>query len=421
MPSEIQNYKCPACTGPLHFAAASGKLECEYCGSIYEIEEMEAKYAAGAEAAVEASANKKADPEGWGPGAGMKAYSCPSCGAELVCDENTAASSCPYCGNPTVAPAQFADMLKPDYVIPFKKEKKEAKAALLQHYKGKALLPKSFVDGNHIEEIQGVYVPFWLYDGVCHGDMRYEGEEKERHSRGNEEIITHKYYDVHRVGDLEFEKIPADGSSRMPDTHMDSIEPYDYSEIKPFSMAYLPGYLADKYDVTKEECEDRFVTRAKDATKSAIRKSVEGYDSVKDRGGELNVKTTNVSYALMPVWLLSTKWNGQNYLFAMNGQTGKLTGDLPISKGKLCGFIFGIGIPLLIFGIILANLLEFDLLIGIFAPIVITALIAFGLVGSMKSVHTPSAAQYVTEKGLKLTVKTDEYVRTETERRTKNN
>ena len=187
MAEQITNYQCPACTGPLHYSESLGKLKCDYCGTEYEVAEIEAMYAKKEEKSVEAQkkAEKeteqkkqqqaKAAEEGWDTSdisdnwgkdaAGMKSYNCPSCGAELICDETTAATSCPYCGNPTVVPGQFSGVLKPDYVIPFKVSKKEAIEKLKMHYKGRPYLPKSFKDDNHIEEIQGVYVPFWMFDG----------------------------------------------------------------------------------------------------------------------------------------------------------------------------------------------------------------------------------------------------------------
>ena len=163
MPTQVTNYQCPACTGPLHFVGASGKLECEYCGASYEVAEIEALYAekeekaaAAQQAAEEANAGQNPPSEDgdawdtsgfsedWGTeGDGMRAYSCPSCGAELICDENTAATSCPYCGNPTVVPGQFSGQLRPDFIIPFKLSKEDAVKALKDHYKGKILLPKS--------------------------------------------------------------------------------------------------------------------------------------------------------------------------------------------------------------------------------------------------------------------------------------
>jgi uncharacterized Zn finger protein (UPF0148 family) len=279
MASQVTNYKCPACTGPLHFVGASGKLECDYCGTQYEVADIEKLYAdkeaaaaaasEKAEAKAEANRQKMADMESqgwdtsglssdWGAEAdGMKAYNCPSCGAELICDASTAATSCPYCGNPTVVPGQFSGALKPDFVLPFKLSKEDAVAALKNHYKGKPLLPKAFTSGNHIEKIQGVYVPFWMFDGQAEGTVDYEGLIHHEYETSDYEVTETEHYDVHRGGSISFEKVPVDASSKMPDDHMDSIEPYDYTDLKPFSTAYLPGFLADKYDVSVEDSHDR--------------------------------------------------------------------------------------------------------------------------------------------------------------------
>ncbi|MGM9566968.1 MAG: hypothetical protein ACI3W6_02155 [Clostridia bacterium] len=148
---------------------------------------------------------------------------------------------------------------------------------------------------------------------------------------------------------MPFERIPADASSKMPDDYMDSIEPFDYSELRPFSMAYLPGYLADKYDVSMEESSHRAGERAKNTAEELLRRdAAAGYMSCTPVSRNVQIHRGRVQYALLPVWLLTTKWNGENFLFAMNGQTGKLIGDLPVSKGRFWGLFAGIALPLMI-------------------------------------------------------------------------
>lgn len=364
MATQITNYQCPACTGPLHYEGSTGKLECEYCGSSYDIAEIEALYAAKEEASVNAAAAAEAqqaqDEEenaeyaeytsttsSWNAEvANLKSYNCPSCGAELICDATTAATSCPYCGNPTIVPSQFKDMLKPDLIIPFKLDKNAAVSALKNYYKGKRLLPKEFSNNNHIEEIKGVYVPFWLFDGEAVADVRYVATRVSSFTRGDERITTTEHFQVHRAGTLAFENIPVDASSKMPDAHMDAIEPYDYKDLRPFSTAYLPGYMADKYDVSAEECARHADERALNTTEAKLAETVAGYATCVPTDKRMHIRRGKAKYALMPVWMLSTKWNGQNFLFAMNGQTGKLIGDLPISKSKLIGLFAGIAVPL---------------------------------------------------------------------------
>ena len=203
MADQISNYQCPSCMGPLHYDGKSGRLKCEYCGSDFSVQEIEALYKEKDEAAAAASAQAEIledqfSAEGewsvsgtnWAKEPGLKAYNCPSCGAELVCDETTAATACPYCGNPSIVPGQLSDMLKPDYVIPFKLSKEEAVAALKKYYIGKRLLPKEFSDKNHIEEIKGVYVPFWLFDGAADADMQFQGTRVSSVTTGNTIVTT---------------------------------------------------------------------------------------------------------------------------------------------------------------------------------------------------------------------------------------
>ena len=368
MPSQITNYQCPACNGGLHFSSATGRLECEYCGSSFSVEEVEAYYAkkdeaaaaaqAKAEAKAEAAAAQaaQATAEGWdisgmssdwgADAAGMRAYNCPSCGAELICDATTAATSCPYCGNPSIVPGQFAGALKPDYVIPFKLDKNAAVAALRQHYKGKYLLPKVFSDESHINEIKGVYVPFWLFSSTADADASFLATKTEAHREGDFDVVTTFHYQVHRAGSMDFAFVPVDGSTKMPNDYMDSLEPYDYSELKPFSTAYMPGYLADKFDISSDDSARRVEERIRTTVEHVVDSDVQGYVSVSPSGSNVKINRGAVNYAMLPVWLLNTKWEGKDYLFAMNGQTGKLVGDLPVDQRKLR--LTRIGLALLI-------------------------------------------------------------------------
>ena len=265
----------------------------------------------------------------------LRAFNCPSCGAQLLVDQVTAVTSCPYCGNNAVVPGQLSDVLKPDYVIPFKKSREDALAALKNYYGGKKFLPNSFTDGNHLEEVQGVYVPFWLYTGSGQGDVTFNGRNIRTWSDKDNIYTETDHYLVHRVGTMRFERVPVDGSTRMPDAHMDAIEPFDYSEMVPFSIGYLPGYITDRYDQDVRECDKRARSRVENTCVDAMRDTVGGYMEVDVARQSADVDWSNVAYALLPVWMLHTSWEGEDFLFAMNGQTGKLIGDLPIDKGKV--------------------------------------------------------------------------------------
>jgi len=333
----------------------------------------------------------------------MRSYVCPSCGAELLCDVTTAATSCPYCGNPTVVPGQFADTRKPDYVIPFKVDKDAAVAALKQHYKGKPLLPGSFASENHLEEVKGVYVPFWLFDGEATANVTFAATRSRVHTTASERITTTEHYRVERSGKVSFEKVPVDGSTKMPDSHMDAIEPFDYAQMEPFSMAYLPGFLADKYDVDADSCADRAQERCRNSAIAAMEETVTGYSSCSVQHADVQIRQNDTHYALLPVWLLSTKWQEKNYLFAMNGQTGKLIGDLPVSKGKLALWFVALFAVFAALGWLL-----FEAEAGIIGGAVIAVIVCAIMAGAMKTAHLQTDAHaYIPGSGVTLTGRSD--------------
>lgn len=410
---ESVNYQCPACGGPLRYDGGKGKLVCDHCDSEFEVAQIEAMFAT-----AEAKAEERA------AGAGAQTldggYVCASCGAQLMTDGTVAVSRCPYCGNQTMQAATFTGDFKPDLVIPFKLDHKAAVAALDEHYKGKILLPREFKTGNHIDEVQGVYVPFWLYDSNANGSATFEATNTRSYMRGDDEIIETDHYTCERSGSMAFTLIPVDGSTRMPDGHMDSIEPYDYQSLVTYSSAYLPGFLANRWDEDVDACRCRAEHRVTKSVENALGETVTGYATVDCTSSNVDCGWHDERCALFPVWMLSTSWEGQNFLFAMNGQTGRLVGDLPISKPKLiaiCAVVFG-GLWVGMDG---ASVMESDnplwgLAMIVLIPVIITVIVGAVLVGQMKSaVEAGQADNYLDRSTFQLASQSDTYTHTTTQ------
>lgn len=330
----LQEYKCPCCGGAISFDSSLQKMKCPFCDTEFEVDALQ-EY--GNELQSEQEDDMEWDTSGgseWQEGEteGLRSYVCRSCGGEIIGDENMAASACPFCGNPIVLTGQFSGNLRPDFVIPFQLDKKAAKEKLMGHLQGKRLLPKVFKDQNHIDEIKGVYVPFWLFDANAKAAIRYKATKVRTWNDSNYHYTETNYFLVHRSGTIGFVKVPADGSSKMADDLMESIEPFDFKRMVKFKMPYLAGYMADKYDVTAEESVSRINERVKTSTEAAFASTVKGYTSVIPENSSIHLSRGNVQYALFPVWILNTRWNGKQYTFAMNGQTGKFVGDLPMDQ-----------------------------------------------------------------------------------------
>ena len=342
--SLLQQYKCPCCDGAIEFDAKLQKMKCPYCSTEFELETLQAYDAELGEQPQDNMSWDTAAGQEWTPGEseGLRVYTCNTCGGEIVADETTGASECPFCGNPVVMTGQFAGALKPDLVIPFKVDKKAAIAALQNHYKGKVLLPKVFKDQNHIKEVKGLYVPVWLFDTDADAHVRYKASTVRTWSDSDYNYTETSYFSVTRGGSIGFADVPVDGSTKMDDTLMESIEPFDLSAAVDFKTAYLSGYLADKYDVDADASIQRANERIKRSTEEAFSATVQGYATVTPTATSIRLNNGRAKYALLPVWILNTQWNGQKFTFAINGQTGKIVGDLPMDKGMLNKWVYGI-------------------------------------------------------------------------------
>ena len=332
--AKMQEFKCPCCGGSIEFDSSVQKMKCPYCDTEFDVKTL-SEYAQSVEEEEpeDMSWSDEAGDE-WqeGESEGLRTYVCKSCGGEIVGDVNTAATACPFCGSPVVMTGNLSGVLKPDYVIPFKLDKKAAKAGLMRHLRGKRLLPKVFKDQNHIDEIKGIYVPFWLFDTDADADIRYRATKVRSWSDKNYNYTETRFFMVARSGNIGFTRVPVDGSTKMEDDLMESIEPFDFKEAVPFQTAYLAGYMADKYDVGAEESIARANERVKRSTEDNFKSTVTGYTSVTTEQSSVRLHDGSAKYALYPVWILNTTWNGKQYRFAMNGQSGKFVGDLPVDK-----------------------------------------------------------------------------------------
>lgn len=319
-------------------------MKCPYCDTEFEMETLEAYDRELKEESSDDMTWDTAAGGEWTEGEkeGLRVYVCQSCAGEIVTDETTGAASCPYCGNPVVMKEQFLGDLKPDFVIPFKLDKKAAIDALKRHYKGKLLLPKVFSQENHIQEIKGVYVPVWLFDTEAQANMRWKATRVRSWSDSDYIYTETQHYSVTRGGTIAFDHVPVDGSTKMDDALMESIEPFDFSQAVDFRTAYLSGFLADRYDVGSEQSVARANDRIRTSTEQAFASTVGGYTTLIPVCNHVQLKNGRAKYALYPVWLLNTTWKGKNYHFAMNGQTGRFVGDLPMDKSALTRWFLGI-------------------------------------------------------------------------------
>jgi len=323
--SSVKEYKCPNCNAPLEFNPPTQNWKCHYCASEFNLEQVNKVHR------DEASDQDMQE---------LDSYKCSSCGAELIADSTTSATFCLYCKSPAIIKTRFSGKFKPKSVIPFRITKDQAKEIYKNWITKKLFAPKKFKLKEEIDKVTGIYAPFWLFDCKVVGVISGEGTTVTSWREGNYRCTSTKYYLVTRRGAAFYKRVPVDASKKLDDYFMYLAEPYDYSDLKDFSMKYMSGFMAERYDVESDRAEFSMKARVQTYFEERLINTISGYSSFSVREKNINISNIEASYAMLPIYLLINKFNGKDHVFIINGQTGKVVGDTPISL--LRQFVFAL-------------------------------------------------------------------------------
>lgn len=322
-------FKCPNCSAPLRFDPSAQEVVCDNCNTTISVEGLKASVDGG----FDWGDLKRSFANGE-TFSNTKVYQCQSCSAIIEADENTAATTCPYCDNNVVLTDRVSGGLKPNAIIPFKIDKKDVKGLIDRFYKGKKLLPKDFFEQNTQEKIHGVYVPFWLFNANVDGRVTMNASITRVHRMGDYKVTDTDHFLLERGGDMDFKNLPVDASTKFDDDLMDSIEPFDYSQLKDFDPGYLTGFVADRFDSDPDSELPRAERRMVNSAVRTLSQNPGPYMISSVASTNMNVRRADVKYVFLPVYLLNCQYQGKKYRYAVNGQTGKVVGELPSSKSK---------------------------------------------------------------------------------------
>lgn len=344
MQMQSVTYQCPNCGAALEYDNAQGKHRCLFCDSVFDEEEIKRHFAENEQMKLDTADPEKLTEEQQEiekfTGASAL-YTCPNCGAGVICSELEASVRCHFCHTPVILSGRLSGEYKPDLIIPFSTTKEHAKKSFYDYIKGKFLLPRGFKSNAKVVDISALYVPYWLKSGVVNGHIKASCTKVRTWRVGDTRYTNTKYYTSERAAEFAFIRVPCDGSRRIDDALMESIEPFNYNGVKPFSMSYLSGCAAERYDVVFEDAEHRIDARINEAVTAALKAdaAAQNYTTIKIDESGMVFKSSAAVYAMLPVWFLNYQYNGKDYPFVMNGQTGVSFGKLPVSKLK--AFLFG--------------------------------------------------------------------------------
>lgn len=337
--TDVNEYKCPNCGAPLAYDPETGQMSCEACGSAFPVSEV----------SMAGRGFQQVEGFDW---TGYKnetsqetmhtaVYTCQSCGATIEADASTAATKCPYCDNNIVMNERLQGGVRPNAVIPFRYKPKDLPRLVKKYCEGKKLLPNNFFKDSYLTDVQGLYVPFWLFDCGVEGGVNLQGERVFHYTQGDYDVTEIQHFLLERDGSMRFSHIPVDASTKMSNDMMDSLEPFDFNELADFEEGYLSGFLADRFDSDPDAELPRATERLMKSAEQTLADTCPGYSSVRITTNGMQITDSSVKYVLLPVYLLNCHYKGEKFQYAVNGQTGKVVGKLPVDSGKSLRWFLG--------------------------------------------------------------------------------
>lgn len=303
-------FKCKNCGGNVVYEPGRGRMYCPHC----ESEDSEEKIQ------------------------GEALTQCVNCGAPMEIQDYTSAGRCEHCGCYIVFNERVEGVYEPHMLLPFRVSRMAAVKALDSEFSRRLFTPSDFLSAKSLEKMEGIYVPFWLYDYKACYDFAGEGIKVRSWVAGDKEYTETSYYEVIRQMDLDFDKVPVDASYAMEDGTMDLMEPYDYRQLQGFDPKYMSGFYGEVYNQEAPELESRAREKSRSASEELMQGSFLEYNTVRPFRKDLNLKGTGTHYALMPVWQYLYRYKGKVYQYHVNGQTGKVIGTTPVSMAKVLSY-----------------------------------------------------------------------------------
>lgn len=347
----VISYKCPNCDGELIFDPNTQQYKCEYCNSMFTQEEVDAMDKA--QSTEQQDTTNEEENAQRADGEEAVVYSCPSCGAEIVTDATTAATFCYYCHNPVVLGGRLEGKYLPHKVIPFKMDRKKAEAMFLEAVSKKKFVPRGFFSKKNIEKLSGVYFPYWLYSVNLDGEVQGEGKRIRTWIAGDEEFTETKIYELYREGNVQLDNLPENALKKANAKLAEGVLPYQFEEMKDFNMGYLSGFMAEKRDIESQDVQQEMQQEMRESAERIFRDTMTDCGIVSVKNANFRALEEDWQYVLLPVWTLTYKAsNGKIYYYSMNGQTGKLCGELPIDWKKVLLTAAGIFTVLFAFGLL---------------------------------------------------------------------
>ena len=326
-------YECPNCAANLKFDIPSQQLKCDYCGTMMN------PYDFQKERDVLETTVEEEDYE-------VTVFRCPQCGGELLSDDTTVATFCCFCGGSTILDSRIDRKMRPRQIIPFQKTKEDCRNAYAKLLHRAFFAPDELKDKDYIERFLPIYMPYWVYNFEKEEHVAFTGKQSER---SGDYVIT-KYYKIESDVQSKYKGITFDAASSFPDELSNAIAPFEWREARAFTPSFLSGFYADAGDVGAQVYQEdaRALVQQDMCDKMQQEKMCREYELGGDFIEAMSPGRMQQEFVMLPVWFLTYRKKERVTYVAVNGQTGKAAGDIPVDKGKYLRASFLCAIPIFV-------------------------------------------------------------------------
>jgi hypothetical protein len=349
---KTQRWKCDQCSAEMTFDAATQKLKCAFCGFTKDVPQ---EGGAIVEHDYHLDLGEGLSQAQHGFGAEQTRISrCQECGANVAFSGNVTSTKCTFCGSSRVLEqAENQNAIRPESLLPFAIDKKSANAHFATWLKKLWFRPNDLKQLARVQEVNGVYVPFWTFDADVAsrwtaeaGYYFYVEEEYTTQEQGQSVTKTRKVRNTrwerawgHRND--HYDDVLVCGSQGLPGELAARLHTFDTHQLVPYSPGYLAGWRAEEYAI---DLQTGFSTAKETMAKSQQQRCTQ--DVPGDTQRNLSVSNTfsrvTFKHVLLPVWIAAYRYHDKAYRFLVNGQTGEVVGKAPWSWLKLTLFVLAV-------------------------------------------------------------------------------
>jgi len=337
-----QNYPCGECGAQTQYDAATQGLKCSYCGHQQAIPAQ-----GGAMAPREIPIAEGMRMAARGLGTPVKEIGCDECGANVAVEPQAQTVSCPFCRSERVLPREAAgNQIRPESVVPFRIDKAAANSAFGEWIGGLWFRPSDLKAMAKVQELGGVYIPFWTFDAQVYSQWSAEAgyyyKETEIDSEGNEREVTRTRWEhAHGHRNDFFDDTVVCASRGLPESLVDRFQSWNTADLQPYEPRYLAGWTAESYAIDLPNAWTKG-----EQVMATTQQSRCGSDVPGDTHRYLQVQNTfsavTFKHVLLPVWIAAYRYGDKPYQFLVNGQTGEVVGVAPWSVWKILLFVLTI-------------------------------------------------------------------------------